>query len=224
LSEYQEKFMKKLLFALALLLGLAWAPQTVLAGDVSGVIVTTNGNQATNLCHTSTPANLPPQSVNTVDLMACFINPTEISIAQGATAVWTNQDAVVHNVRGATFESGPIGSHMQYTHTFPLAGRFSYVDDRSGASGLVIVSPAQNQAAADPRSTVVTPSAVATTSVPSTPDVVATPQAQATVVPDVKGSLPVTGPSALSTVGWIFLASGILGGVGYQLYQRRKYA
>lgn len=212
--------MKKLLLALSVLIGLTLAPNTVLAGDTSGVTVTTN--PAAPVCNTQNSSTLPSQLITTVDILPCAFNPQEITVTQGATVVWTNQDTAQHSVKGTDFNSGMIGTHNQFAQKFDQAGRFTYVDEKSGASGVVNVVPGQAAATTAITATTAVPSA--TPSVPSAPEPASTVVPTTTTADNPKDALPATGPAGVATVGGVFLGTGIVSAIGYQLYQRRQFA
>ena len=61
-----------------------------------------------------------------VSIVNLSFNPPEISVAKGATVVWTNHDAVQQTVTGQTFSSGTLNSGESYSYTFENDGTFTY--------------------------------------------------------------------------------------------------
>jgi plastocyanin len=57
--------------------------------------------------------------------------PGALSISQGDTVTWTNQDSVEHDVKvvqgPATFQSPMLGQGDSWSHTFSTAGTYSYI-------------------------------------------------------------------------------------------------
>jgi plastocyanin len=54
--------------------------------------------------------------------------PKELHIALGTEVTWTNRDHVNHTVTGADFDSGNLGYHRTFSHTFYEPGRYPYHD------------------------------------------------------------------------------------------------
>ena len=54
--------------------------------------------------------------------------PSTVTIKKGTSVTWTNRDIVVHTVTGHGWESEAIAAGASYTHAFPNAGSFDYVD------------------------------------------------------------------------------------------------
>ena len=56
-------------------------------------------------------------------------SPATITVKAGSTVVWTNDDAIQHDV---TFDGGSIASSVlnhsdTFSHTFPTAGTYHYI-------------------------------------------------------------------------------------------------
>jgi plastocyanin len=79
------------------------------------------------------PATMPPvgaQSGSTVDvsISGYAFNPPTLTIKEGTTVTWTNQDAVVHTVTSDTgvFDSGDLAQGATFSYTFTTAGTYVY--------------------------------------------------------------------------------------------------
>jgi plastocyanin len=73
----------------------------------------------------ATPA--APTNVE-VRIMNFAFDPSEITVTQGSTVTWTNEDSMAHTVTsdGGNFESPSIARGQSFSHTFNSAGTFSY--------------------------------------------------------------------------------------------------
>jgi plastocyanin len=58
-------------------------------------------------------------------------SPASLSVDQGDTVTWTNQDSVEHDVKvtqgPASFQSPLLGKGESWSHTFSAAGTYSYI-------------------------------------------------------------------------------------------------
>jgi plastocyanin len=66
-----------------------------------------------------------------VSMQNIAFNPQTITVKQGGTVTWTNDEAVGHDVTAddGSFQSGESGGMMQgdtFEHTFDQAGSFTY--------------------------------------------------------------------------------------------------
>ena len=66
---------------------------------------------------------------HTVDIRNFAYSPSTITIKKGDTVVWTNHDSVGHTVtsdQGTELGSGIITTEDSYSHTFDVAGTYTY--------------------------------------------------------------------------------------------------
>ncbi|MFH1181629.1 MAG: cupredoxin domain-containing protein [Candidatus Woesearchaeota archaeon] len=90
----------------------------LIAGCTSAV------NQGTPVSETSaTPA--APADVE-LRIMNNAFAPSAITVRQGATVTWTNEDSVAHTVVSDSFESPSLAKGQTFSHTFDTAGTFTY--------------------------------------------------------------------------------------------------
>jgi plastocyanin len=72
--------------------------------------------------------------------------PSEVTIPQGTTVIWTNEDSVQHIIvsdSGQEMSSGLIDSQGTFAHTFSTAGTFDYhCSIHPSMTGKVIVQEA----------------------------------------------------------------------------------
>lgn len=93
--------------------------------------------------------------------LTCY-NPDTITIKQGETVTWINQDSVGHTVisgnpndkqTGTIFYSNLISSGNSFSFTFSQAGTYNYFDTYPWMTGKVIVTPSVTQTNSEPQST-----------------------------------------------------------------------
>jgi plastocyanin len=84
----------------------------------------------------------------TVMIKARAFDPPIITIKEGTTVTWINDDPMLHSVvhlpdanHGELFDSGPLSSGQSFSFTFVEKGRYNYGDPAigGGRSPLVIV-------------------------------------------------------------------------------------
>lgn len=65
---------------------------------------------------------------NEVWIQGMAFNPATITVTAGTTIVWTNKDAVTHNVTSTTalFGSGSMSTNATYSHLFSASGSYPY--------------------------------------------------------------------------------------------------
>ena len=153
--------------------------------------------------------------------------PDTMSISQGDTITWTNQDTVEHDVTvtagPATFHSPMLGKGESWSHTFATAGSYSYICSiHPDMKATVTVrpravtpttpapapAPAHHSAAA-PASTT-GPTASASTPSRSRPSraTAAVPAAQAAAVPQTSQDLTSTTARRATTLDPLLLVAG----------------
>jgi plastocyanin len=91
---------------------------------------------------------VPTGPTVTVMIKARAFDPSTITIKEGTTVTWTNEDPMTHYVvhlpeanRAKLFDSGQIYSGQSFSFTFVEKGRYTYGDPQigGGRSPLVIV-------------------------------------------------------------------------------------
>jgi plastocyanin len=96
-------------------------------------------NTGTTPTGTGTPSNVPPAgnvtppagnanggnttpvgpgNTVTVKIQGFAFNPADVSVSQGDTVEWINEDAVSNIIKFAGFESGPLGQGEKFSHKF----------------------------------------------------------------------------------------------------------
>jgi plastocyanin len=65
---------------------------------------------------------------NEVWIQGMAFNPATITVSVGTTIMWTNKDAVTHNVSSnpVLFSSGSMSNGTTFSYKFATAGTFSY--------------------------------------------------------------------------------------------------
>jgi plastocyanin len=68
------------------------------------------------------------QEVQTVRITSSAFDPATVTVTQGTTIEWENQDTVTHTVtsQAELWDSGDIAPGATYTRTFDTVGMFSY--------------------------------------------------------------------------------------------------
>lgn len=91
---------------------------------------------------------VPAGPTVTVIIKARAFDPPLITISEGTTVTWINEDTMLHRVvhlPGANhvqlFDSGPLPVGESYSYTFAQKGRYNYANPQigGGRSSLVIV-------------------------------------------------------------------------------------
>lgn len=72
------------------------------------------------------PANSADQSPS-VQMKDFSFKPDALTVHQGDTVVFQNDDDVTHNVTGDSLKSGDIGAGKSWKYTFSKAGTYTYV-------------------------------------------------------------------------------------------------
>jgi plastocyanin len=78
---------------------------------------------------TATPTTTAQTTVKAyVDIQNSTFVPTNVTVANGTTVIWTNDDTVPHTVTSVTgaFDSGNINPGATYSYTFNQDGEFEY--------------------------------------------------------------------------------------------------
>jgi plastocyanin len=91
---------------------------------------------------------VPTGPTVTVIIKARAFDPATITIKEGTTVTWINEDPKLHYVvhlpevnNALLFDSGPLSSGQSFSYTFTEKGRYNYGDPQigGGRSSLVIV-------------------------------------------------------------------------------------
>lgn len=61
-----------------------------------------------------------------VEIKDFAFNPAELTVAVGSTVVWTNSDAISHDVKSATFNSSLLSTGQTFQQKFTTAGVYDY--------------------------------------------------------------------------------------------------
>lgn len=62
----------------------------------------------------------------TITIQNFSFNPETLTIKQGDTVTWINQDTTAHIIKSDTFNSADLGQDDQFQFTFNAKGTFSY--------------------------------------------------------------------------------------------------
>jgi hypothetical protein len=78
-------------------------------------------------------------------LGSAAFGPNPLNVGLGTTVIWVNQDSVAHTVTSddGSFESGTLTPGQAFSHTFNVAGTFTYycsIHGRASMNGSVAVS------------------------------------------------------------------------------------
>jgi plastocyanin len=79
---------------------------------------------------------------NTVSMKNLAFNPSTLSVPNGTTVTWINNDNVGHTViaEGGLFSSGLLGNGQNFTYTFSTPGTYNYsCSIHQGMRGTIIV-------------------------------------------------------------------------------------
>jgi amicyanin len=114
--------------------GLFAAGALVLAACGGGGGKSAAGNDMAGMAMAATPAGnaagaSTPVATDAVHIKNFAFSPATITVKAGSTVVWTNDDAIQHDV---TFDGGGITSSVlnhsdTFSHTFPTTGTYHYI-------------------------------------------------------------------------------------------------
>jgi amicyanin len=70
-----------------------------------------------------------PVSTNSVKIDNFAFSPATVRVKAGSTIVWTNGDAIQHDVTfdGGNISSGVMNQNDTFSHTFTTAGTYHYI-------------------------------------------------------------------------------------------------
>jgi amicyanin len=74
-------------------------------------------------------ANAAPVGTNSVKIDNFAFSPATVRVKAGSTIVWTNGDAIQHDVTfdGGNISSGVMNQNDTFSHTFTTAGTYHYI-------------------------------------------------------------------------------------------------
>ncbi len=77
---------------------------------------------------TQLPATQPSTAVeaNAITIQNFAFNPGTLTVKQGATVTWTNQDSAVHKIKSDTFNSRDLNQGDMFAFPFNTKGSFNY--------------------------------------------------------------------------------------------------
>lgn len=82
------------------------------------------------------------QGINTISMENFAFNPNTLTISNGTTVTWINNDNVDHIVsaEGGLFNSGTLSKGENFTYTFTETGTYNYFCSiHPGMKGIIIV-------------------------------------------------------------------------------------
>jgi amicyanin len=149
--------------------------------------------------------------------------PAALTVAQGDTVTWTNHDSVQHDVRvtsgPTTFQSPMLAQGQSWSHTFTVAGSYSYIcsvhPDMRGSVTVrakvpVVPKPTRTKKASPPPATAsqsAEPSP-ASRGVNRTPRTAAPPVAAEAAAPTATQELATTSVASTATLDPLLLVAG----------------
>lgn len=86
----------------------------------------TNANSANRNTNSNSNGNTNTALKSSVSISNFAFVPVNLTIKEGTTVTFTNNDSVAHTVVGDNFTSGNIAPGASYSHTFSSTGVFSY--------------------------------------------------------------------------------------------------
>jgi len=114
---------------------------------ICGCISVPSSPKETSLA-TQITTSVPTGPTVTVIIKARAFDPATITIKEGTTITWINEDPMLHHVvhlpevnHAELFDSGPLSSGQSFSYTFTEKGRYNYGDPQigGGRTSLVIV-------------------------------------------------------------------------------------
>lgn len=106
-----------------------------------------NTQSSTTALPQSTPNSPPPAStaaIASISISNFQFSPASITVKQGTTVTWTNNDSASHTITGDAGgpASNPIATGQQYSYTFSGLGTFGYhCSIHPSMTATVIVTP-----------------------------------------------------------------------------------
>lgn len=76
---------------------------------------------------TPTPQATVSQKTYNISVANFAFNPATMTINQGDTVAWTNQDSAPHQIWGSDFKSGVLSNGQSFSFTFSKTGTFDYI-------------------------------------------------------------------------------------------------
>jgi plastocyanin len=96
-----------------------------LGGGTSGA----GNNMAGMAMAAQTAGASTPVATDAVDINNFAFSPATITVTAGSTVVWTNDDAIQHDITfaGGNTASNVLNHNDTFSHTFPTAGTYHYI-------------------------------------------------------------------------------------------------
>ncbi len=86
----------------------------------------TPGNSSNPASPAPSQGTQTPAVSNVVSIQNFAFNPASLTVKKGTTVTWTNNDAVAHQIKSATFNSSLLGQGQKFSFTFNTVGTFDY--------------------------------------------------------------------------------------------------
>ena len=112
------------------------------SGGTSSTVTVTENQQATVTTIVLTKLATQAPTTATVAISGSSFVPPNVTIKQGGTVTWRNDDDIAHTATGSGFDTGTLQKSASSTKTFATAGTFSYrCSFHADMSGSVVVVP-----------------------------------------------------------------------------------
>ena len=69
----------------------------------------------------------PQGSLNTVTIKDFAFGPSTLTVAQGTTVIWTNDDSAPHTIESGSFKSSTLKNGESYSFKFDGKGEYDYI-------------------------------------------------------------------------------------------------
>lgn len=73
------------------------------------------------------PAPVSPAATNAVNIQNFSFSPATLTIKNGDTVAWTNNDSAPHQIKSSSFNSELMNKGQNFSFTFNDAGTFDYI-------------------------------------------------------------------------------------------------
>ncbi|MFA5996034.1 MAG: cupredoxin family copper-binding protein [Patescibacteria group bacterium] len=89
---------------------------------VSGCSLSGSNTTNTNL----TGIQAEPVATNTISIQNFVFDPAMLTVKQGTTVTWINNDYATHTIKSDAFNSSDLANGQSFSFTFNTAGTFNY--------------------------------------------------------------------------------------------------
>jgi len=110
-----------------------------------GCIMAPASQETTLTNQITTPAPTGPSAL--VIIRARAFDPAKITIQEGTTVTWKNEDSITHHVvhspevsHEKLFDSGQLSPGQSFSYTFTQKGQYKYSDSQIGGSPPYIIN------------------------------------------------------------------------------------